>query len=150
MATAIDVARLLCERIGKIDAYKLQKLTYYSQAWNLVINNEKLFDNKIEAWAAGPVCPDLYKVHRGSYFVDSEMLAAGDSAKVTERELRAIDFVIKNYGDLDGRQLSFLSHTEEPWIRARKRANAEEGTACNEEVTTDDMLEFYLRMAQNS
>ncbi|MDA8026522.1 MAG: DUF4065 domain-containing protein, partial [Actinomycetota bacterium] len=103
MATAIDVARLLCERIGKIDAYKLQKLTYYSQAWNLVINNEKLFDNKIEAWAAGPVCPDLYKVHRGSYFVDSEMLAAGDSAKVTERELRAIDFVIKNYGDLDGR-----------------------------------------------
>lgn len=150
MAKVIDVAKLLCERLGQIDAYKLQKLTYYSQAWNLVINHAPLFDSRIEAWAAGPVCPELYKFHRGSYYVNSDMFANGDSDAVNDKELQAIEFVIKNYGDLNGLQLSFLSHTEEPWMEARSRAKAEDGAACNEEISKEDMLKFYLKMAQNS
>lgn len=34
---------------------KLQKLVYYSQAWSLVLNdNKKLFKEPIEAWVHGP------------------------------------------------------------------------------------------------
>lgn len=148
MAKVIDVAKLLCERLGQIDAYKLQKLTYYSQAWNLVINHAPLFDSRIEAWAAGPVCPELYRFHRGSYYVNADTFPNGDPDAVNYKELQAIEFVIKNYGDLNGIQLSFLSHTEDPWISARLRANAEDGTGCSEEITKDEMLKFYLKMAQ--
>jgi hypothetical protein len=50
-------------------AWKLQKLVYYSQVWSLVWNERPLFNERIEAWANGPVVPDLYQLHRGSFLV---------------------------------------------------------------------------------
>ncbi|WP_307850044.1 MULTISPECIES: type II toxin-antitoxin system antitoxin SocA domain-containing protein [unclassified Saccharopolyspora] len=40
-------------------AMKLQKLVYYSQAWHLVWDERPLFDEPVQAWANGPVVPDL-------------------------------------------------------------------------------------------
>ncbi len=150
MAKVIDVAKLLCERLGQIDAYKLQKLTYYCQAWNLVFNNKVLFSERIEAWAAGPVCPALYGKHRGQYLVDISSFGAGNSEDLTKEEKDTIDFVIRSYGKHDGLRLSYLSHTESPWQDARKRAGVEDGAACSEEITTDDMLKFYLQFASSN
>lgn len=143
MSTAIDVAKILCSRLENLDAYKIQKLVYYTQCWNLVINNVKLFSNRIEAWAAGPVCPDVYEMHRGHYCIVEDMFREGDTTVITDKEMRAIDFVIENYGDYDGLKLAFLSHTEAPWIYARLRANVDDGEACHEEITCDDMRNFY-------
>ena len=39
---------------------KLIKLIYIAYGWNLAINNERLFDEKILAWAYGPVIPSIY------------------------------------------------------------------------------------------
>ncbi|MCC6923464.1 MAG: DUF4065 domain-containing protein [Nitrosomonas sp.] len=65
MANAFDVADYILVKQGAISAMKLQKLIYYSQAWSLVWDDEPLFNNKIEAWANGPVVRDLYEKHRG-------------------------------------------------------------------------------------
>jgi len=48
---------------------KLQKLVYYSQAWALVWDEEPLFTERVEAWANGPVVPDLYREHKGLFKV---------------------------------------------------------------------------------
>ena len=64
---------------------KLQKLIYYSQAWSLVWDEKPLFAERIEAWANGPVCPDLYNLHRGRYTVDDEEMG-GNVAKLRPEE----------------------------------------------------------------
>ena len=55
---ALDVALYFIKKgvdeKNPITNKKLQKLVYYSQAWSLVLNNEKLFNEKIEAWVHGP------------------------------------------------------------------------------------------------
>lgn len=61
MATANDVAQYVLEQSGKMTTIKLQKLVYYCQAWSLVWTESPLFDDRIEAWANGPVVPSLYR-----------------------------------------------------------------------------------------
>lgn len=40
---------------------KLQKICYYAQAWSLIFDGEPLFHEEFQAWAHGPVCPELWK-----------------------------------------------------------------------------------------
>jgi len=57
MDTVIDLARYITERLGPLTAMKLQKLMYYAQAWNLVWDEEPIFNEDFQAWANGPVLP---------------------------------------------------------------------------------------------
>jgi len=43
----------------EINAYKLQKLIYYAQAWHLAIYGTPLFNADFQAWVHGPVIPAL-------------------------------------------------------------------------------------------
>lgn len=69
MASAHDVAAYILKRMGQMTAMKLQKLVYYSQAWSLVWDEAPLFNERIEAWANGPVVRELYEAHRGQFQV---------------------------------------------------------------------------------
>ena len=40
---------------------KVQKLLYYSQSLHLALFCEPLFDEEIQAWRYGPVCPPAYR-----------------------------------------------------------------------------------------
>ncbi|MEV1331508.1 type II toxin-antitoxin system antitoxin SocA domain-containing protein [Micromonospora costi] len=139
MATAHDVAAYILSRRGQMSAMKLQKLVYYSQAWHLVWDESPLFQERIEAWANGPVVRELYDAHRGKFSVDKWPL--GDPDNLSPAERGTIDAVLDNYGHLDARQLSHLTHGEEPWINARGSLPA---TARSEaEITTEAMAEYY-------
>jgi uncharacterized phage-associated protein len=48
---------------------KLQKLLYYCQGWHLAWDGEPLFGEEFEAWLSGPVCRELYELHKGEYSV---------------------------------------------------------------------------------
>lgn len=69
MTTVCDVAAYILKRAGPMTAWKLQKLVYYSQAWSLVWDERPMFQEPIQAWANGPVCPALYNKHRGHFMV---------------------------------------------------------------------------------
>src|SRR5262245_32067863 len=43
-----------------ISNLRLQKLLYYAQGWSLAQRGVALFPDKIEAWALGPVVPNVY------------------------------------------------------------------------------------------
>lgn len=49
MAKVNDVAAYILEHAGPLTAMKLQKLVYYSQAWQLVWEDKALFPERIEA-----------------------------------------------------------------------------------------------------
>ncbi|MCA8975190.1 MAG: DUF4065 domain-containing protein [Planctomycetes bacterium] len=141
MTTVFDVARCMLEKRGPMSAMKLQKLCYYAQAWSLVWDAEPLFPERIEAWVNGPVIPDLYSAHRGSFKVSAEMMISGDSTKLTAAQVETVDAVLKGYGDMTAQQLSDLTHSEDPWKSARQ------GLAPNDrgsvEITTAALEEFY-------
>lgn len=139
MATVHDVAAYILEKTGPVTAMKLQKLVYYSQAWSLVWDEAALFPERIEAWAHGPVAPDLYEHHKGMFEVARWDL--GDSAALTVDERDTIDRVLDFYGDKSAQWLSDLTHREDPWREARRGLpNLERG---NNEIAHDSMFEYY-------
>jgi uncharacterized phage-associated protein len=139
MATVFDVAAYILEKKGEMTAWKLQKLVYYSQAWSLVWDQRPLFAERIEAWANGPVCPDLYKVHVGKFMVKSVPGGNMEALDATARE--TVDAVIDFYGDMHPQELSDLTHAEGPWREARGDLPA--GARCQNEINHAAMAGYY-------
>jgi len=144
MARVFDVAKYILEKTGPMSAMKLQKLVYYSQAWSLVWDeppDAPLFSEKIEAWANGPVVPVLFTAHRGRYSVDAEFFTDGDTGRLSDAQKDTIDRVIDFYGKRSAQWLSDLTHSEMPWILARK--GIPPGERGNSEITLESMVEYY-------
>lgn len=144
MATVFGVAEYILEQVGFVSTMKLQKLMYYSQAYSLVHYGKPLFGEDFEAWANGPVCPDLFRIHRGKFVVGPGELSYPESPRTTEVSVEArgaIDHVLKTLGSYSGRKLSGLTHCEKPWLEAR--AGVKEGERCNTVITKEAIRRYY-------
>ena len=122
MANVFDVANYILESIGgKISTYQLQKLCYYSQAWTLAWRKTPLFEEDFEKWDNGPVCKELFDLHKGRLYVSASIIPKN---KLTNKfdccERMYIDNVVESYGKYSGAQLSTLSHSEEPYKKAKR------------------------------
>ncbi|MBX7259669.1 MAG: DUF4065 domain-containing protein [Candidatus Hydrogenedentes bacterium] len=145
MATAHDVAAFILQRKGPMTAMKLQKLVYYSQAWSLAWDDAPLFDEVIEAWANGPVVPELFDVHRGQYTVRD--WPKGNPSSLSQVQLETINAVLDFYGDKNSRWLSDLTHNEDPWKDARKGLSPNDrGSSV---ITHDAMAWYYQSLSAN-
>ena len=139
MVTAHDVAAYIIEKLGPISAMKMQKLVYYCQAWSLVWDDRPMFPERIEAWANGPVVPDLYKEHRGKFEISS--WPTGNGKALDQLAAETVDKVLEFYGIHNAQWLSDLTHSEDPWINARK--GVPHGVLCQSEITLAAMAEYY-------
>lgn len=140
MVTSLDVANYILNKSGPMSAMKLQKLVYYSQAWSLVWDDTPLFDDRIEAWANGPVVPRLYAAHRMKFHV-SETDIPGDAQKLNPDQRDSVDAVIAHYGTKSPQYLSDLTHEEQPWRDAR--GDLKPGERGSTQITKSSMVEFY-------
>ncbi|MBE3069938.1 MAG: DUF4065 domain-containing protein [Acidobacteria bacterium] len=140
MATVFDVAAYILKKSGPMTAMKLQKLTYYAQAWSLVWDDKPLFRNHIEAWANGPVVPALYERHRGQFMLGKDAVQGTPSA-LTKDERETVDAVLRHYGHRTSQWLSRLTHAEPPWKEARKDLGP--GQRGHQEITQAAMAEYY-------
>lgn len=140
MATVFDVASCILAEHGKMTAMKLQKLAYYAQAWSLVWDEAPLFPNRIEAWANGPVCPDLYSAHKGVFEVSADNFR-GDPTKLNTQQLDVVHRVLAHYGEKTAQWLSDLTHAESPWKYARE--GLPPGERSGREITQGAMAEYY-------
>lgn len=139
MAKVHDVAAYIISKLHSVDAMKLQKLLYYSQAWALVWDGRSLFAPKIEAWANGPVVREVFKAYQGQYKISEAKFGDKEGLKPTEKQ--TVDAVIKFYGTKTGFYLSELTHRERPWMDARK--GIAPGEPGNREITQAAMSEYY-------
>lgn len=142
VVNVFDVAKYILQKQGTMSTMKLQKLVYYSQAWSLVWDEEPLFGQDIEAWANGPVVRELYLAHKGIFLIKD--LRYGDISKLNDNQIETIDSVLKFYGDKSGAWLSDLTHSEMPWINARKGYNDNE--ICYESINLDDIYNYYSQL----
>lgn len=139
MAKIDDVAAAILSRTGSISTWKLQKLAYYCQAWHAVWEEEPLFEEKIEAWANGPVIPALYNQHRGQFTIST--WPGGKPEDLQGCEQTTIQAVFDYYGDKSGQWLSDLTHRERPWREAR--VGLADGERGSNEITLESMWDYY-------
>ena len=142
--TCFDVAdyflTLANEDVGdSISNLKLQKLVYFCQAWSLVWDEESLFNERIEAWANGPVIRDLYNLHKGAFKIDA--LRVGDPSHLTKDQKDTIDAVLDALGDKTAQWLSDLSHIDGAWEKTRD--GLPEGCPCDRPIPLALIHEYY-------
>lgn len=139
MVTCHDVAKYILAARGPMTAMKLQKLLYYSQAWSLVWDERPLFKETIEAWAFGPVVPEIYQEHKGRFMVSE--WEQGDTSAIDAEGRETIDAVLEYYGGKTAQYLSDLTHAEAPWRTARR--GVPDGAFSNAEISHAAMHEYY-------
>lgn len=139
MADVHDVAALILDESGPMDAMKLQKLLYYSQAWHAAITGQPLFDQPVEAWRDGPVVKAVFDEHKGLRRVTA--WPVGEARKLTGSANRIVKLVCAHYGPMSGDELSTLTHGEKPWLATR--GGLSEGSRSRRQIPVPLMASFY-------
>lgn len=141
MAIVDQVAKYVLQLVGSVTTMKLQKLVYYCQAWSLAWDEVPLFEEDFQAWANGPVCPELFKHHKGHFIVNESIFADTDDYDFSDDQIETIKTVIDYYGDKSPQWLSELTHKEDPWKNARGGCPA--GSNCTNVITKESMQQYY-------
>jgi uncharacterized phage-associated protein len=128
---------------------KLQKLLYYAQAWSLVFDGKKIFEEPIEAWVHGPAVPEIYTEYKSFGFGNiTSTIDEKDFGILTANEKTILEDVWKAYGKFDADYLEILTHNEDPWQKARDGIAADESSSS--EISTDLMKAYYGRRLKES
>jgi uncharacterized phage-associated protein len=149
--TALAVAQYfvwLSNKEGKpVTNKKLQKLIYYAQAWSLALRDQKVFEDKIEAWVHGPAVRSVYGKYKiFGFSTISETVSEDDLKKIPKDVQNLLNDVWKVYGKYDGEYLELLSHSEDPWQKARE--GLEPNVGSENEILPDEMKSFYKAKLQ--
>ena len=126
---------------------KLQKLLYYSQAWNLALYKKPLFSDTIEAWVHGPAVPWIYGQYK-DYFMNNiaEKVTRADFSLLSRTEKGLLDLIWNVYGKYPADYLEVLTHTEDPWQIARE--NLEQCEPSTNEISKESMRIYYDKKLQ--
>lgn len=125
-----------------ISNLKLQKLVYYAQAWHLALEGKPIFNEEIQAWVHGPVIPSLYCKYR--HFKYHPIDQKNNKNLPIDSKLRGfLDNVCEAYMTQDAYALELMTHSEEPWINARRGIPADQN--CDNIITLESMKEYYAK-----
>ena len=120
---------------------KLQKLCYYTQAWNYALKDVPFMDTEFEAWVHGPVSRQLYEKYGGSGFKDLTEDPTIPLVVFSPEESEHLESVWMTYGNHTGNSLEALTHSEPPWINARR--GCEDDARCSNVIDPEDMKRYY-------
>jgi uncharacterized phage-associated protein len=126
------------EKDAPVSNLKLQKLLYYSQAWNLAFYKEPLFEEDFEAWVHGPVVPEIFRTYRDHKWNSIPKVKA---SRITARAKQHLEEVWRVYGSLKAFDLERLTHSESPWKSARIGL-APDASSCTV-ISKKSMREYY-------
>ncbi|BAY25189.1 putative prophage protein [Calothrix sp. NIES-2100] len=99
---------------------KVQKLLYYSQSLHLALYDEPLFDEEIQAWRYGPVCPPAYRFY--SEFEANQLPVPSKDflLQISDEQKKLLEEIWEYFGGYHAYRLSDMTHGEFPWKKARK------------------------------
>ncbi len=99
---------------------KVQKLLYYTQCLHLALYDEPLFDEEIQAWRYGPVCPPAYKFY--SEFEANQLPIPSQEflLQIPDEKKKLLEEIWEYFGGYHAYRLSGMTHLEFPWQKARK------------------------------
>lgn len=123
----------------------LQKLLYFSQSWNKVLNGEWLFSNDCQAWVHGAVYPEIYIEFKKFKYLPLPKVEKKTSLR--EEECRVLEIVKKYYFDIyNAKALERICHLEEPYKQTRKGYREYEN--CEKVIDKQNMKDYYMKIAR--
>jgi uncharacterized phage-associated protein len=143
MIDCLNVARYFIVRAyedgieAEMTNMKVQKLLYYSQSLHLALYDEPLFDEEIQAWRYGPVCPPAYRFY--SKF-EADQLPIPDRQfllEISDEKEELLEEIWEYFGSYHAYLLSDMTHVEFPWKRARKGLHSH--ASSTEPILLEDM-----------
>lgn len=149
MAKAVDVAAEMvryADSLGQpLTHMQLQKLVYIAHGISLAKYDSPLLDEEVDAWKYGPVIDPLYQVLKpfGSGVV--KVKKGTSTSGLTEDQVTLIKEVVDKFKELDGIQLSTLTHQpDSPWYRVWNNGRGHEirGT----KIPNDLIKEHYKKI----
>ena len=144
MANVFDVAKYILSDVGDISTIKLQKLCYYCQAWNLVWRDAPLFNEDFQAWANGPVCDELFQIHKGKFIIGADNIPDDKlENNLTSEQILTINTIKEFYGKYSAAWLSELTHREQPWKETRTKAHVQDGDRCSAIISKELIKNYY-------
>ncbi|MEO6286812.1 MAG: type II toxin-antitoxin system antitoxin SocA domain-containing protein [Dyadobacter sp.] len=130
---------------------KLQKLLYYTQAYHLAYFKNPLIDDDFEAWVHGPVSRKVFDLlkDKSLLYVDLKYTAEENNqspvehvqSSLTREQFDWVNYVLGEFSTLTGPELEALTHSEAPWIDARKGFGPAD--RCNNIISKPAMAEYY-------
>lgn len=127
---------------------KLQKLLYYCEAYHLAYFETSLIDDEFEAWLHGPVCTKVYYALKGESILYSDISFDGKTdpdaeinSNLNSDQLELVSEVLKELSLWKAFELERATHTEQPWLEARK--GYAPADRCTEKISKKTMMEFY-------
>lgn len=143
----------IVKHYGPISHLKLQKMLFYCDAYHMAYFNEELITDKFEAWMHGPVCRKVWNEFKDVAILNKELKYPEDSSKDKDIEdkysmltLDQQDFikeVLDCFSSWTAQELEYATHTESPWMEARKGYN--EGDKCEVEISKENTKTFYKK-----
>ena len=121
---------------------KVQKLCYFAQAWHLTLYETPLIACKFEAWAHGPMNPELWKELKDFLLWNIPQDCFSSFAKkIEDEDIEFLEKVWNTYGEYNGFQLESITLTDRAWLKAR--GYTPDGHMCKNEISERDMKIFY-------
>lgn len=143
--SALTVAEYFIDKSNKekkpITNKKLQKLLYYAQVWSVVLNEEKLFPERIEAWVHGPAIPTIYRKFKDFEFNPIQLDTTDASFNFSKKQNDLLESIWSIYGKYNAEYLEALTHSELPWQEARKETSPSEPS--NNIISLATAKKFY-------
>ena len=147
------VTRYILSKSCDITPLAFQKLLYYAQSFFKALFKTELFSDRCQAWAHGPVYPDVYYKYREYGFdpiAKPLQISSLEETHLTNREIELINSIISAFGYYSGKTLSLITHAEKPWIIARgnllpdDRSTAELDPVVIEDYFTDVVQRYNI------
>ncbi len=154
---AISAIENLCTRETKLELFalyiihkgydvtnlSLQKLLYYIKPFSYILLGRDIIENECEAWAYGPVFPEIYEKYKGlgSGVIDDYDKSIDYDKLISPEEKGALDYVVDNFGIFNGKVLMKLTHKERPWLEAR--AGIPEFASSRNVISEDVILDYF-------
>ena len=121
---------------------KLQKLLYYAQSLHLALLDEPLFEEEIQAWRYGPVCPPAYYYYNDYESKQLPIPTGENFSEISEESKSLLEEVWENFGTYTAPQLRDMTHEESPWQIAR--GNLAKAASSQKPIALDEMKKLGL------
>ncbi|WP_019499713.1 Panacea domain-containing protein [Pseudanabaena sp. PCC 6802] len=116
---------------------KVQKLLYYAQSLHLALYDEPLFEEEIQAWRYGPVCPRAYGFYSDFEAQQLPIPRKESLLQLPSDKKELLEEVWEYFGGYHAYLLSDMTHGEFPWKKTRKGLPPD--ASSTEPILLDDM-----------
>ncbi|NEO89157.1 MAG: DUF4065 domain-containing protein [Moorea sp. SIO3G5] len=116
---------------------KLQKLLYYAQSLHLALYDQPLFDEEIQAWRYGPVCPRAYWFYSEFEAKQLPIPKKDFLSNIPDDKIEPLEETWAYLRGYHAFRLSNMTHVEFPWQNARKGLPSD--ASSTEPILREDM-----------